>query len=126
MLKLQRLVGLVVVWGWMNGTGTVHADAVTDWHAITVQALATMTPARAIPLPYLDLAIVQAAVHDAVQALERRFQPYQASIPGATGSPAAAAATAAHAVLVAIFPGPHRRTGHDVPGVLGCPQACQG
>src|SRR5262249_51799724 len=52
----------------------------------------------------LDVAIVQAAVHDAVQAIERRFNPYQASIPGATGSPAAAAATAAHDVLVAIFP----------------------
>jgi len=104
MLKLQRLVGFVVVCGWLSGTGTVHADAVTDWHAIAVQALATMPPARAIPLPYLDLAIVQAAVHDAVQAIERRFQPYQASIPGATGSPAAAAATAAHDVLVAIFP----------------------
>src|SRR5262245_60810988 len=39
MIQLQRLVGLVVVWGWLSGTGMVHADAVTDWHAITVQAL---------------------------------------------------------------------------------------
>src|SRR5262249_37325776 len=84
-------------------TGTVHADAVTDWHAITVQALATMAPSRSIPLPFLDIAIVQAAVHDAVQAIDRRFKPYQATIPGATGSPAAAA-KAAHDVLVAIFP----------------------
>jgi hypothetical protein len=104
MRKLQRRVGLVVVWGWLSGTGTVHADAVTDWHAMAVQALATMAPPRSVPVTFLDIAIVQAAVHDAVQATDRRFTPYQASIPGATGSTAAAAATAAHAVLVAIFP----------------------
>jgi hypothetical protein len=104
MLKLHRLVGVVVVCGWLSGAGTVHADAVTDWHARAVQALATLTPARPIPLLFLDLAVVQAAVHDAVQASERRFKPYHGNIPGATGSPAAATATAAHAVLVAIFP----------------------
>jgi hypothetical protein len=104
MMKLQRLVGFVVVCGWLSWTGTVQADAVTDWHAIAVQALATTAPPRAIPLTFLDIAIVQAAVHDAVQALDRRFKPYQVTIPGATGSQAAAAATAAHDVLVAIFP----------------------
>jgi hypothetical protein len=104
MRTLHRVIGFVAVWGWLSGTGTAHADAVTDWHAIAVQALATTAPPRAIPLTFLDIAIVQAAVHDAVQALDRRFKPYHASIPGAIGSPAAAAATAAHAVLVAIFP----------------------
>ena len=104
MRKLQRLVGFVVVCGWLSWTGTVHADAVTDWHAIAVQALGTMAPSRSILVTFLDIAIVQAAVHDAVQAIDRRFKPYQASMPGATGSPAAAAATAAHDVLVAIFP----------------------
>jgi hypothetical protein len=104
MMQLHRLVGFVVVCGWLSWTGTVHADAVTDWHAIAVQALATMAPPRAIPLTFLDIAIVQVAVHDAVQAIDRRFKPYHVHIPGATGSPAAAAAKAAHDVLVAIFP----------------------
>ena len=104
MRTLHRLVGFVVVCGWLSWTSLVHADAVTDWHAIAVQALATMAPPRSILVTFLDIAIVQAAVHDAVQAIDRRFKPYQASIPGATGSPAAAAATAAHDVLVAIFP----------------------
>jgi len=63
-----------------------------------------MAPPRSILVTFLDIAIVQAAVHDAVQAIDRRFKSYQASIPGATGSPAAAAAKAAHDVLVAIFP----------------------
>ena len=36
MMKLHKLVGLVVC-GWLSWTGTVHADAVTDWHAIAVK-----------------------------------------------------------------------------------------
>lgn len=103
MKVLQRLVG-VVVCGWLSGMGTVHADAVTDWHGIAVQALATVAPPRLRPVEFLDVAIVQAAVHDAVQAIDRRFTPYTTNIPGATGSPAAAAA-AAHDVLVHLLPG---------------------
>ena len=103
MMKLQRLVGLVVC-GWLSWTGTVYADAVTDWHGIAVQTLVAAAPARPILVAFLDLPIVQAAVHDAVQAIDRRFKPYTTSIPGATGSPAAAAASAAHGVLVNIVP----------------------
>src|SRR5262249_17281130 len=45
-----------------------------------------------------------AAMHDAVQAYDGRFEPYAVAIPHAAGSPVAAAATAAHDVLVARFP----------------------
>jgi hypothetical protein len=48
--------------------------------------------------------MVQAAVHDAIQAIEKRFELYAGPIPNATGSPVAAAASAAHDVLVARFP----------------------
>jgi hypothetical protein len=55
---------------------------------------------------FLDLAIVQAAVHDAVQAIDRRYTPYHVMLlRGASGSPEAAAAKAAHDVLVNILPG---------------------
>ena len=81
-----------------------RADVVTDWNVIAVQALATAVPPRPGPVRYLDLAIVQAAVHDAVQAIDRRFKKYHTTIPGATGAPAAAA-RAAHDVLVNIVPG---------------------
>jgi hypothetical protein len=47
---------------------------------------------------------VQAAVHDAVQAFENRFEPYHVSIDGATGAPAAAVAAAAHGVLAGLYP----------------------
>src|SRR5262245_58052345 len=56
MRKLHRLVGFVVICGWVSWTGTVHADAVTDWHAIAVQASATTAPARLRPVEFLDLA----------------------------------------------------------------------
>ena len=80
-------------------------DAATAWHNIAVQALVAANPARPNPIPFLDLAIVQVAVHDAVQAIDRRYKPYHVAFPrGASGSPEAAAAKAAHDVLVAILP----------------------
>jgi hypothetical protein len=80
----------------------VRADAVTDWNAIAVQA--TVTGARPGPTGVLDIAMTQAAVYDAVQAIESKFEPYHVVIPGASGSPVAAAAKAAHDVLVNRFP----------------------
>ena len=80
----------------------VSADAITDWNAIAAQA--TVTGARPGASGLVDIATVQAAVYDAVQAIERRFEPYYVEIQGASGSPVAAAAKAAHDVLVNHFP----------------------
>ena len=80
---------------------TVSADVVTDWNAIAVQA--TITGARPGPSGVVDIAMVHAAIYDAVQAIERRYQPYYVEIKGAAGSPVAAAAKAAHDVLVSRF-----------------------
>ena len=79
-----------------------RADVVADWNAIAVQA--TLTGGRPNPTGVLDIAMVHAAVYDAVQAIERRYEPYYVEIKGATGSPVAAAAKAAHDVLVSRFP----------------------
>jgi len=88
--------------------GPALADAPSDWNAITAQTLANAaaagTPARPGPSAVLDYAMVSAAVHDAVQAIEGQFEPYATTIPGATGSSIAAAATAAHDILVNRFP----------------------
>ena len=81
---------------------TAAADAVADWNAIAVQA--TLTGTRPGPTGVIDLATVHAAIHDAVQAIEKRYQPYYVEIAGASGSPAAAAARAARDVLVSRFP----------------------
>lgn len=79
-----------------------RADAVTYWNEIAVRSV---TIGRPSPVGFLDLAIVQAAVHDAVQAFEQRFETYRAKIDGATGSPEAAVAAAAHGVLAGLYPG---------------------
>jgi len=81
-----------------------RADAVLDWNAIAADTISTASPPRPGPVGFLDMAVVQAAVYDAVQAIDGKFKPYHVQIPGASGSPEAAAAKAAHDVLVNIFP----------------------
>jgi hypothetical protein len=80
----------------------VRADAVSDWNAIAVQA--SVTAARPGPSGVLDVAMVHAAIYDAVQAIEKDYETYYVDIPGATGSPVAATAKAARDVLVSRFP----------------------
>jgi hypothetical protein len=64
----------------------------------------TITGARPGPTGVIDLAIVHAAMYDAVQAIERRYEPYYVDVPNATGNPMAAAARAARDVLISRFP----------------------
>ena len=81
--------------------GPAHADAVVDWNEIAQPAIAAGRPG---PIGAMDSALVQVAVHDAVQAIDKRFEPYHVEVKGAHGSRAAAAAAAAHGVLVGIYP----------------------
>jgi PAP2 superfamily len=80
------------------------ATAVLDWNLNATTAIITVAkqpPQSAI----LSFAMVQGAVYDAVNAIAGGYQPYLAA-PAANGSEskAAAAATAAHDVLVSLFP----------------------
>ena len=82
---------------WLNGVTTVpvmtlsavswrqiaRADAVLDWHEIAVNTVSTASPPRPGPVGFLDIAVVQAAVYDAVQAISGKFKPYHVQIPGA-------------------------------------------
>ena len=99
-LKLQTWVMLAMII--LAIPAVVRADVVTDWNAITVQA--TLTANRTGPSHVIDIAIVHVAIYDAVQAIEKQYEPYYVDIPGASGSPVAAAAKAAHDVLVNRFP----------------------
>jgi hypothetical protein len=83
----------------------VRADAVTDWNAIAIQTIAAQA-SHPGATSFLDSAMVQAAVYDAVEAITGRFRPYHVHIPGASGSTAAAVAKATHDVLVSRFPSP--------------------
>ena len=99
MTRLRASAGLIVL-GLLSWAGPACADAVTDWNEIANGAVAT---GRAGPSGALDLALVQAAVHDAVQALDKQYEPFFAEVPGATGSRRAAVAAATHDVLVAFY-----------------------
>ena len=103
MKGLRRLTGLVVC-VYLSWAIPARADVVADWNVIALQTISVAAPPRPGPSAILDLAVVHAAMHDAIQATERRFESYAVAIPNASGSPVAAAATAAHDVLVARFP----------------------
>ena len=98
-LKLRTIVLFAII---IAVPATAAADVITDWNATAVQA--TLTASRPGPSSVVDLAIVHVAMYDAVQAIEKRYQPYYVEIPGASGSPVAAAAKAAHDVLANRFP----------------------
>ncbi len=107
--KLQKLMTITLLAGCaLFLPAAARADAVSDWNAIAVQAVINAgtagTAGRPVPTGVLDLAMVHAAIYDAVQAIEKRYEPYYVDMPGATGSPVAAAAKAAHGVLVSRFP----------------------
>jgi hypothetical protein len=84
---------------------SVRADEVLDWNAHAAKAIVTVggqVPPRAL----IRLAMVHLAIYDAVNAIEGApFEGY-ASVPAVDrpASEEAAAATAAHDVLVALFP----------------------
>jgi hypothetical protein len=86
----------------MLSVATVRADTVLDWNVIALKttAAAPFNP----PLETRNLAIVHAAMFDAVNSIVGEFRPYavERSAPGA--SPDAAAAAAAHFVLVQLYP----------------------
>lgn len=97
------LPALVIVALCATWTASVHADTVTDWNEIAVKAAAAGRPG---PPGLLDLALVHAAAHDAVQAIEGEFEPfaYSDSSRKGIGSVEAAVAAAAHRALVRIYP----------------------
>jgi hypothetical protein len=78
------------------------ADPVTHWHAIATTAVNAGRPG---PPGLLDYALVQVAVHDAVQVIEGDYQPYHYSDPSmlGQGSTAAAVAAATHQMLFLLY-----------------------
>src|SRR5688572_29927125 len=101
MVGLRRLIGVFVCV--LGVTAPADADVVTDWSAITIS---TIGAGAAVPGPgrLIEYAMVHIAMHDAVQAIQQRFETYSPGITPTTGSVIAAAAKAAHDVLVNRFP----------------------
>jgi hypothetical protein len=100
-MKTKLNIAALLVAATLCTAAPAQADAVSDWNATTLDAV---TIGRPGPIGVVDVALVQIAVHDAVQAIEGRYEPYHAEVRGARGSRAAAVAAAAHDVLVGIYP----------------------
>jgi hypothetical protein len=86
------------------GASYLAADEVTKWNGIAGNASFTSGLSGIPPFESRLYAVTHAAIHDALNAIDRRYSPYALNsllIPGA--SPEAAVATAAHQVLVNQF-----------------------
>jgi hypothetical protein len=86
---------------------SVRANVITDWDAKAIDAVAPLASAPSSPYTpyaaYRMMGIVHAAMFDAVNSIQRRYQPYLVQLPAdSTTSKEAAAAAAAAAVLATI------------------------
>ena len=106
-MKRSLSAGELIVCASLGLASPVQADVVTQWNARTLQCVQGGPTAanRGGPPGLLDIAIVQAAVHDAVQAVEGKYEAYHytnSALLGA-GSSQAAAANAAYRMLVGLY-----------------------
>ena len=98
-LTRSILVAFLVV----TAASSVNADIIADWNEIAVNAgakarVGNFPTARAI-------AMVHLAMFEAVNSIEPRYTPYRARLSAEAGaSRDAAAASAAHAVLIRTYP----------------------
>ena len=98
-------------------------EAVLEWNRVLqVTVASTPTPTVFFTRPY---AMTSVAVFDAVNSIDNRYRPYLVSVDAAPGaSRAAAAAQAAHDVLVALYPGQRAALDAALSSTLsGLPQA---
>jgi hypothetical protein len=100
-----RLCKMLVAASMVCATQSAFANVITDWDE---QAVAVVTPMASLSgtSPYTAMrlmAMVHAAMFDAVNSIERRYRPYLVQLPAApTTSKEAAAAAAAAAVLATV------------------------
>jgi len=85
-------------------TGTLaHADVVTDWNTAALNAIRAGSTAP--PIACRGLAILHAAIYDAVNGIDRTHEYYLVpSAVSASASREAAASAAAHDTLINLFP----------------------
>lgn len=96
-------LGLALIASCLAFEPTLRADMVTDWNGYTEQAL--HTAAQGPPVLARSLAIVQAAIYDAVNGIQHQYTPYFVTERGPRGASAeAAAAQAAYTALVSLYP----------------------
>ena len=109
-LALIAVAGLVPA---ASVAAAEQANPVLDWNINAVNAIGNPTTAaipglgQPPPLAVIHLAMVHGAIYDAVNAIDGGHEPYLSGVASAPGaSRAAAVATAAHDVLMALPPLP--------------------
>ncbi len=107
LLEHQRggwLTSSVLLIGLLAAMPSARADTVPEWNLITANALQTANAGTGLAHSRI-YAMVHGAMFDAVNAIDRRYQPYAADLKAPPGaSPDVAAAVAAHAVLMELYP----------------------
>jgi hypothetical protein len=82
----------------------VQADVVTDWNSVALDAVIAAREAQ--PTQARSVTMVDVAMFEAINAIEHRNKPYVMKVsPSPGASREAAAATAAHAILMKLYPG---------------------
>jgi len=99
---MQRYLSALGAVALCGMTPPVFSDVITDWNE---SAVALATPRMVPPAAQRAVAMVQVAMFDAVNSIERRYRPYLVQLQAAPAtSKEAAAAAAAGTVLVGLFP----------------------
>ena len=123
MYRRRSLVALCCAFA-LFGSGAAHADAVTDWNAVAVQN----TPLP-LPIKLRAMAMVQISVHDALNAIDPRYESYSYAAGAAPSAmPEAAVAAAAHRVLLSEAPAANHAAieaayQDALAGLPGCPSS---
>jgi hypothetical protein len=90
----------------VEGASNQAPNPVVQWNRILLAIVRTPGAQPVTVHATRSFAIMHAAIYDAVNAIDRRHRPYMVALPEASpnASQEAAAAAAAHEVLVALYP----------------------
>ncbi len=93
------------VWARNNHTPVLQEEVILQWNRVLMETILTPGQHPATIMPVRSYAIMHAAMFDAVNSIEGSHTPYLTDVPGSqNASIEAAAAQAAHDVLVGLYP----------------------
>ena len=93
------------VWALNNHQSALPEDVVLQWNRVLMETILTPGQHPSTIMPVRSYAIMHAAMFDAVNSVEGSHTPYLTEVPGSeNASVEAAAAQAAHDVLVGLYP----------------------